>query len=198
MKTISINKSADCDLAQVVDLMTLAFSADAFVRWMYPDPQQYLKCFPDFVRIFAGKAFEQNAVYHTDNYSGAAIWFPPHSKPNVDALAEYLQQTISGQQQEKVFAMFEQTDHYHPNEPHWYLGMLGVDPSRQRQGYGSALLQLILKECDLANQLVYLESSSPGSASVYQLQGFEMLETIQIDDSPPLFPMVRYPKSTTQ
>ncbi|MEM7757724.1 MAG: GNAT family N-acetyltransferase [Cyanobacteria bacterium P01_A01_bin.40] len=196
MTTTLVKRAVDCDVEQIVDSIILAFSADPFTRWMYPSAQEYLKCFPDFVRIFSSKAFKHKNVYFTDDYSGAAVWFPPHSNPDIDAIGEYLTQTISKQQQEKVFAVFEQMGHYHPNESHWYLGILGVDPSQQRQGYGSALIRPILKECDRTNQIAYLESSSPDSASLYQRQGFELLGTIQIDNSPPVFPMVRYPKST--
>lgn len=181
------------DVAQIVDSMTVAFSADPLVRWLYPSAQQYLKCFPDFVRILGCPAFEHKTVYCTDDYSGAALWLPPHCDPDNDAIGEYLQQTISPQQQEQVFTVFDQISHYHPKEPHWYLAMVGVDACCQGQGYGSTLIQPILKECDRNKQIAYLESSSPGSASLYQRLGFEVLETIQIDDSPPLLPMIRYP-----
>lgn len=196
MTTTSIKRTTEYDVEQIIDSIVLAFSSDPLARWVYPSPQQYLKSFPDFVKIFAGKAFEQQTVYYTDNYSGAALWLPPQSQPNSDAIDIYLQQTISHEQQEKVFAVFEQMSHYNPQEPHWYLALVGVDSTQQRQGYGSALIEPVLKKCDRQQQLAYLESSSPESRSLYERHGFKVMETIQIDDSPPIFPMVRYPKST--
>ncbi len=196
MTTTSIKRTTEYDIEQIIDSIVLAFSSDPLARWVYPSPQQYLKSFPDFVKILAGKAFEKKTAYYTDNYSGAALWLAPQSQPDDDAIDLYLQQTISHEQQEKVFALFEQMSHYHPQEPHWYLAMVGVDSTQQRQGYGSALIQPVLQECDLQQQLAYLESSSPESRSLYERHGFELMETIQIDDSPPIFPMVRYPQST--
>ncbi len=196
MTTTSIKRTTEYDVEQIIDSIVLAFSSDPLARWVYPSPQQYLKSFPDFVKIFAGKAFEQKTVYYTDNYSGAALWLPPQSELNNDAIGLYLQQTISPQQEPKIFAVFEQMSHYHPQEPHWYLALVGVDSTQQRQGYGSALIQPVLKECDLQQQLAYLESSSPESRSLYERHGFELIETIQIDDSPTIFPMMRYPKFT--
>jgi hypothetical protein len=45
-------------------VVVLAFSTDPVVRWGYPDPHQYLMYFPDIVRAFAGKAFEQQTAYY--------------------------------------------------------------------------------------------------------------------------------------
>ena len=194
--TTLIKKTTEYDLEQIINSIVLAFSCDPLARWIYPSPQKYLNSFPDFIKIFAGKAFEQKTAYYTDNYSGAALWLAPQSEPNNDAIDSYLQQTISPQQEKKIFAVFEQMSHYHPQEPHWYLAFVGVEPNQQRQGYGSALIKPVLRECDRQQQLAYLESSSPGSRSLYERHGFEVIETIQIDDSPPIFSMVRYPQST--
>ncbi len=43
-----------------------------------------------------------------------------------------------------MFSMFEQMDALHPQEPHWHLPLIGVDPAHQGKGIGSALLSHIL------------------------------------------------------
>jgi ribosomal protein S18 acetylase RimI-like enzyme len=67
----------------------------------------------------------------------------------------------------EVFALFEHMGGYHPAEPHWYLPLIGIDPACQGQGHGSALLRHGLAH------------------------GFEVLDTIQLGSSPPIFPMLR-------
>ena len=37
--------------------------------------------------------------------------------------------------------MVEQMANYHPREPHWYLPLMGVDPTCQGKGLGSALMR---------------------------------------------------------
>jgi GNAT superfamily N-acetyltransferase len=93
-----------------------------------------------------------------------------------------------------VFGVLEQMDAYHPAEPHWYLPMIGVDPARQGKGYGSALLKHALARCDRDDKLAYLESSNPKNIPLYKRHGFELLGTIRVGSSPPLFPMVRKPR----
>lgn len=179
---------------QAVGTIVLAFSADPIARWFYPDPHEYLLHLPGFVREFAGKAFEQCSAYYIDGYLGAALWLPPDVHPDETALAALLQRTIPEKNQQEIFAFIEQMDRSHPSEPHWYLPMIGVDPAQQGKGYGSALLKHALERCDGEGKLAYLEASSPKSIPLYQRHGFELVSTIEVGSSPPLFPMVRKPQ----
>ena len=90
-----------------------------------------------------------------------------------------------------LFAVFEQMGQYHPDEPHWYLPLIGVDPAQQGKGYGSALLKYALRRCDEDGSPAYLESSNPKNIPLYRRHGFEVLGTIQVGSSPPITPMLR-------
>ena len=83
---------------------------------------------------------------------------------------------------------------YHPNEPHWYLPLIGVDPVLQSNGFGSALLKHGLLPCDRENKVAYLESSNPRNIPLYERYGFEVLGEIQVGTSPTIFPMLRKPQ----
>jgi ribosomal protein S18 acetylase RimI-like enzyme len=67
----------------------------------------------------------------------------------------------------------------HPHEPHWYLGALGVEPDRQGNGVGTALLEEILAICDRECEGAYLEASRPESARLYERLGFEHQEVLE-------------------
>jgi len=193
MTTLTIKTATASDAAPAIDVVVLAFSADPAARWTWPDPQQYLRHFPSFVRAFGGKAFAHGSGYYVDGYAGAALWLPPDVHPDEEALITLLQRTVSRQVQKDIFAVFEQMGRYHPSEPHWYLPLIGVDPPQQGKGYGAALLQHALLQCDRDYKLAYLESTSPKSIPLYERHGFEVLGTIQVGASPPIFPMLRRP-----
>jgi GNAT superfamily N-acetyltransferase len=108
-------------------------------------------------------------------------------------LISIFKRSVSEQSQKHVFTVFDQMARYHPSEPHWYLPLMGVDPLKQGKGFGSALMQHALIQCDLDNKLAYLESSSPRSIPFYERHGFELLGTIRVGMSPPIFPMLRKP-----
>jgi hypothetical protein len=80
MTTVAINVSTASDEQHIIDVIVLAFSADPAVRRMFPDPTQYLRNFPKFVKAFGGKAFQHESAYHIDDFS-AALWLPPDVHP---------------------------------------------------------------------------------------------------------------------
>jgi ribosomal protein S18 acetylase RimI-like enzyme len=182
------------DEASIVDVLVRANWEDPAARWVWPDSQQFLTHFPSFVRAFGGKAFAHGSAYYVDGYTGAALWLPPDVHPDENALIALLERTVSEQIQKDFFPVFEQMGRYHPSEPHWYLPLMGVDPSQQGKGFGSALLQHTLMQFDRDNKLAYLESSNPRNIPLYKRHGFELLGSIQIGTSPSIAPMLRRPK----
>ena len=61
--------------------------------------------------------------------------------------------------------------------PHYYLWGLAVDPSQQRTGAGSALLDAFLKRADAEGQPVYLETHKAANVPYYESRGFRLIGT---------------------
>ena len=194
LMTIPIVKTAkESDEAGVIDVLKIAFVADPATRWVWPDPQKYLSHFSSFAKAFGGKAFAYESAHYVGNYSGAALWLPPNVSPDVDLLTALLQSSGSDESKKDGPEIFEKMSRYHPHEPHWYLPLLGVDPLHHGKGLGSALIQHVIGMCDRDNKSAYLESSNPKNIQFYERHGFELLGTIQVNTSPPIFPMLRKP-----
>lgn len=194
MTTPMIRTATTADEAPTIAVVVLAFGSDPAARWTWPDPHQYLTHFPTFVKALGGNAFAHESAYCTDGHAGAALWLPPGVDPDEDALIALLQRTAHPSVQEDLFAVFEQMGRYHPQEPHWFLPFIGIDPSRQGKGHGAALMKHALIRCDRDHALAYLESSNPKNIPLYERHGFERLGTIQVGASPPIVPMLRRPR----
>ncbi|MBE9069534.1 GNAT family N-acetyltransferase [Leptolyngbya cf. ectocarpi LEGE 11479] len=188
-----VRQVAPTEQKYVIASLVLAFHNDPASRWLYPDPHQYLTYFPKFLKAFGGKAFDHNTVHCCNNYAGAALWYPPDIEPDIEPVVQLVQKSVLQAKQSDVFSVFEQMDRYHPKYPHWYLAFIGVEPTQQSKGHGSALMRSVLKTCDRDRVPAYLESSKPTNLSFYQRHGFEVLGTIQVGTSPPIFPMLRRP-----
>jgi ribosomal protein S18 acetylase RimI-like enzyme len=191
-KEIDVQTAGIGDQSRLVAAIVLAFSVDPAARWTYPAPESYLKHFPDLVRIFGRRAFECGTAHFIGDVQAAALWLPPGTQPDEEALMAHFQRTVPEQDQDTLFAVFEQMGQYHPDEPHWYLPLIGVDPAQQGKGYGSALLMHALRRCDEDGTPAYLESSNPKNIPLYRRHGFEVLGTIQVGSSPPITPMLRH------
>jgi GNAT superfamily N-acetyltransferase len=190
----AVRIATEADETRVLDVLVRAFSADPVARWLWPDQQQYLSHAPSFMKAFGGKAFTHGSAYHVDGYRGAALWLLPGVHFDEDAVVALLQRSMAENSQKDGFALFEQMGRYHPDEPHWYLPLMGVDPLYQGKGLGSALMKEALAKCDNDSRPAYLESSNPKNIPLYKRHGFELLGTIQVGASPPVFPMLRKPR----
>jgi ribosomal protein S18 acetylase RimI-like enzyme len=162
---ISVNSATGRDEHAVVGSIIAAFLTDPVARWLYPETHQYLAAMGSLIKAFAGKAFPNGSAYLVDGYGGAALWLPPNVLPNEEELLAILRSTVSEQQLESALILFEKMGSSHPKEPHWYLPTIGVDPTRQARGYGSALMTHALQTCDREQKLAYLESSNPRNLS---------------------------------
>lgn len=178
--------------------LVTAFTSDPLIRWMLPEPKQYLKYFPEIMRYFGGRAFDHDTAHRTDDFMAAALWLPPGVAPDMEALGEVMQDGLVGDRLGEVAALMEQVDHHHPEPEHWYLPAIGVDPRLQGMGYGSALLEHALATVDRDDAVAYLESSNPSNIPLYQKFGFEVVAEIQVGSSPPMWPMLRPARSDTR
>ena len=82
----------------------------------------------------------------------------------------------------------------HPEEPHWYLMVIGSDPSVRGAGFGQALMHSRLDRCDGEHAPAYLEASREELLPYYSRFGFEQVGEIQIPDGPKMWPMWRAPR----
>jgi GNAT superfamily N-acetyltransferase len=187
--TIRAGIASESDI--LVGVITLAFSSDPMARWSLPDASIYLAVMPEVVRAFGGRAFDHGSAYLAEGGSGAALWLPPGVEPEGDRLTALMERHTPAEVLPDLMGVFEQMAHYHPHEPHWYLPLIGVDPARQGQGQGSALMHHALERCDRDHLPAYLESSNPRNISLYLRHGFEILGRIQVGSSPTLTPMLR-------
>jgi len=194
MTTPPVKVATEADEASVIDVLTLAFSSDPAARSAWTDPSTFLVNFPSFARAFGGAAFAHGSAYYAEGFGGAALWLPPDVHPDSVALFDLMQRTVPTDILEQSMALFEQMAAYHPIEPHWYLPLIGVDPIRQGEGIGSALMRHAVGVCDRDGKPAYLESSNPKNVPLYERHGFEVLGTIQVGTSPTMFPMLRTPR----
>lgn len=187
-------KIADHSEAEaVLSGLTLGFSADPFMRWLYPEPDAFLKHFPRVMNFFGGRAFDHGTAYRNDECTAAALWLPPAVHPDEENLVACFEETVAPEKHKALFATFEQMDRFHPEGPCWHLAFIAVDPLLQGKGLGSALLAASLKQCDLDGRTAYLETTNPANQSLYKRFGFEQIGLIETDEAPPLFPMLRAP-----
>jgi ribosomal protein S18 acetylase RimI-like enzyme len=144
MSDPSIRAAVAADAEHCLAALTLAFSSDPPCRLAWPDPQQYLEAFPRFARAFGGGVINHGTAHYYEGFSGVALWLPPGAAPDEESVVKVIENAVADERKGAMSSMFEQMDVLHPQEAHWHLPLIGVDPARQGKGIGSALLSHIL------------------------------------------------------
>ena len=179
---------------RATSVQMMAFSSDPIMRWMWPEPDEYLRHFPGLVRGFGGRAFEHKAAHVTADFLGGTLWLPPGVGTDDVALEKLVNETVAEPARSEVSSILEQMGEAHPKEPHWHLAFIGVDPAHQGKGIGAALLRYALAQIDEKGLHSYLESSNPANISLYRRHGFEVIHEIRVGGAPPVIPMLRVPR----
>jgi GNAT superfamily N-acetyltransferase len=84
----------------------------------------------------------------------------------------------------KVIRWYSRWCHLDPAEPHVHLGPIGVEPIRQRQGIGSALMARYIEHLDQEKSAGYLETDRPENVEFYKKFGFMVKHEEQIIGTP--------------
>jgi ribosomal protein S18 acetylase RimI-like enzyme len=187
VETIAGEAAFDHAIARLV----LAFVTDPIARWMYDQPEVFLRHLPRMFRALGMSSFEAGGAHRTKDGTGVALWLPPGVDGEAEPLEVITRDSIPQERQADVGALFERTEAFRPTEPHWYLSLIGVETMQRGRGYGAALIRHALLQCDAAHLPAYLWSSNPQNISLYARHGFEIAGTIQVGSSPFIFPMLR-------
>lgn len=184
-------------------LLARAFDDDPLFGYLFPRQKRRTRTLYAIFKyaIRDAATFGRVDAARTENtLIGVSIWLPPDAFPpstarNIRTLPVLL--TMAGffpMSLGRVTRTLAADTRAHIETPHWYLEAIGVEPSCQGRGVGTALLQGVLAKADEQNRDCYLVTSRPRNLAWYSRLGFERLATIRPDpSSPPFWPMQREP-----
>ncbi|MEZ7002263.1 GNAT family N-acetyltransferase [Streptomyces sp. AD55] len=119
---------------------------------------------------------EHGRVWVTDDCAAVAVWTTPETAGAEDVFAE-LGPRIAELAGDRARASAEAEAamrQHRPAEPAWFLGSVGVDPARQGQGLGTAVIRPGLRAAEKAGVPAFLETSEERNVRFYQHLGFEV------------------------
>lgn len=173
-ESVNVKTVPDDEMQEVIDTIVLAFATDPLIRWTFPNPHGYLEHFPEFVRIYCREAIDHGTAYSVGDFAGAALWHPPGVQPDDEELMAYFQGNVAQDKMEKWGMFGEKSEDCHPDVPSWNLHIIGVEPTQQRKGFGTALMKHALSRCDREEAVATLSTANPENMSLYIRHGFEI------------------------
>lgn len=186
------------DLPQVGTSLAAAFDGDPVWGWLASPRANWSRRAATWFATEARLQLEGHGeVFVDDQVRGAAIWATPDhwkSKPRESvALVLPSIQLFRGNsvRSMRTIGLMEKL---HPTSPHWYLAILGTDPTHQGNGIGSALIGAVTDRCDTEGLPAYLESSKEQNLAFYSRHGFEVTAKPTLPGGPPIWLMWREPR----
>jgi GNAT superfamily N-acetyltransferase len=194
---MNVRNAVPEDRERVVDVLTRAFRGDAIVRYLFQNDTTY----PDRAALFFGHYFDVRIAggevfVYGDDVAGAALWNPPGgNRLGREFVEDHWNRTVVAAADHEEIERYEAFSAVlaamTPSEPHWYLGLLGTDPERQRGGVARALLLPMLARAHREGVPVFLETGMPGNLQVYARFGFEPIAETTVPEGPKVWGMLR-------
>lgn len=189
-----VRSATSDEMPRVVATIVAAFLTDPLARFAWPSPHEHLDAMPVATREWAGVSFARGTAHVSADLCGAALWVPPGAHVDGEALERVFRTTAKAEHLDDLLATFGEMERWHPEEQHWYLPMIGVEPYSQGRGVGAELMRYAVARCDREGAVAYLESSNPRNIPLYRRHGFEVLGEIRVGAAPLVTPMLRRPR----
>jgi ribosomal protein S18 acetylase RimI-like enzyme len=186
-----ITRLTEGQVEEAGEMLGRAFFDNPMSVYLLPDAEKRIRPLSWMFGATTRYGHLYGEVYTTrDKVDGAAIWLSPESPPMdreriIGAGMMEMPEKLSTEPFQRLMVMkrhFDELRQRDAAEPHWYLWTLGVDPPRQGQGVGGALLQPVLARADEAGLPCYVETDKAINVPFYQRHGFEILVEDDLPD----------------
>jgi ribosomal protein S18 acetylase RimI-like enzyme len=187
------------EIPALARMLARAFLDDPVARWAWRPDELRAQALERFQAVRMRQLIGGGEIWTTDDLTCAALWASPESwHMTLRETAQLLPCFAHPRLLSRVGLVavgWDRLERAHPREPaHFYLAVLGTEPSTQGRGLGSAVLGGVLEQCDSDGVAAYLESSKERNVDFYARHGFRVLEEIRLLRGPRMWKMWRDPR----
>lgn len=183
-----VRRATADDIPAMAATLARAFAHDPFYAFLAGDaPERNQRMRDGWSGILRFGSARLVETWTTDDHGGVAIWLPPghggpslldslRLMPSIGRLAGWWRlRSVSN-----AVAALERRHRALVSDPHFYLSALGVDPERQGEGIGTALMGPVLERCDRDRRPAYLETATARNVLLYERLGFDVVEELTL------------------
>lgn len=193
MQGVEISAAKEADVEATTRCAAAAFAADPLMHFFFGEAPMGLRAatvefFTRLMRARLALGMPALVARRSSGIVGVAMGYDaaPPEWPEAHARGwEGFEAGIPGVV-ERFDAYEKAAERYRPEAPHYYLGVLGVDPSMKGKGLGRDLLQAFcaLSAADAGSSGVYLETGSEASLAFYLRNGFVLRGEADLGGTP--------------
>jgi len=177
------------DTGTAARVLARAFDNDPFMMYIFPSTWWRRRVLPVFLGGVLRYCHRYGEVWTTPDVAGVACWLPPGqvgvtpTRALRTGIASVMPLMGRGGllRFSRLVPAMEQAHFEQMGDPHWYLWLLGTEPSRVRHGVAGAVLGPVLRRADEAAVSAYLNTHLEANLSFYRRHGFESVGDQTVD-----------------
>jgi len=183
LATPNIARIREDQIDVAAGILASAFHLDPPMIYIVPDAVERARLLPPFMKTFVTYASMFGEPLTTvQKPEAVALWLPLddlRDTPERDRQAgiDQIPAIFGAEAFRRMMHIAKISERFHlqtaPGK-HLYLQFLGVEPARQGQGMGSALIRAMLQRADAERIPCYLDTFQPRNVPLYQKHGFKI------------------------
>jgi GNAT superfamily N-acetyltransferase len=177
-ETVRITPTDASRLPILADVLGRAFLHDPMIRWPMAEVPDMQARIAQFFAAIYGPFMETGTMWEAQDGAGFAHWVAPGGAGEALATTDSLMEGLlafTDDDGSRYGVLWEWIEERVPQDA-WYLDSIGVDPARQGQGIGTALLRFGIDRATQAGTDCFLETAVPGNVGYYERFGFRVVE----------------------
>lgn len=201
MARLHVRRAAAADVASVAATLGAAFEADPWIAWIVAAERHQERVTALQASLIGVVGIPFGEVWLAEGDSGdvvgGALWLLADQAVPAATWAEVaaVEAELMGDRHANALSAAAATRHLRPTTPHHLLASLGVLPSEQGRGIGTALVAPVLARADRGRVDTYVETSSERNLRLYGRLGFCVTDEVQLaDGGPPVWALIRHPR----
>lgn len=172
------------DKELIVDILTNSFADNKSVNYIIKQDSRRMERIRNLMDYSFEVCYMFGDVFLSDNRKGCALIVKPEKKKttlkSILLDTNLILKSTGLSNVKKAMDREGKIKKLQPQKPTYYLWFIGVDPKEQNKGTGSTLLREVIKQGELKNRPVTLETSTLKNIPWYEKFGFKVYNELDL------------------
>jgi GNAT superfamily N-acetyltransferase len=186
---IEIRRATRDRLEHAAGVLGRALASEPMISWPFrggegPEPDRATALF----RILMSPYLDSGVVWEDAEGRGCAAWIPPGRLDvfeTTDVIARDAIAPVTDDGGARYAVFWDWIGEHMPEDPIWFLDMVGVDPPFQGRGIGTALIRHGVELSAQTGVPALLETATPRNVPYYERSGFRVVDEGDAPDGGP-------------
>lgn len=187
---MEVEQLTRADRDDVIGILMSSFEDYPVFRYILQDSgaDEYPSLLQALVEFYTDLRYSRDYLVlgtrHNDQLVSASLVNTPEKKPWPPKVIAAAREALGAAAWGRMAEYEERASGPEPEEPHYYIGMIGTLPGHQGVGHGSAILDRVaeLSAGHPDSMGVYLTTETEGNVFLYRRKGYAVLGETDVDD----------------